>query len=110
VVGVAFAPDGTTLASASLDGTVKVWDTTSATLIHEIEKMPVPTGVAFSPDGSMLAIDRQLWRVDDGRFIRELESIKGGMGNVAFSPDGTLLAAGNAWYEVRWWCVADGAL
>jgi len=32
------------------------------------------------------------------------------MGNVAFSPDGAMLAAGNAWYEVRWWSVSDGAL
>ena len=32
------------------------------------------------------------------------------MGNVAFSPDGEVLAAGNAWYEVRWWRVADGEL
>jgi WD40 repeat protein len=37
-------------------------------------------------------------------------SAKGGMGNVAFSPDGSILAAGNAWYEVRWWRVADGGL
>jgi WD40 repeat protein len=32
------------------------------------------------------------------------------MGNVAFSPDGSMLAAGNAWYEVRWWRVSDGTL
>jgi WD40 repeat protein len=32
------------------------------------------------------------------------------MGNVAFSPDGTMLAAGNGWYEVHWWRVADGEL
>ena len=41
---------------------------------------------------------------------REMKSTKDGMGNVAFSPDGRMLAAGNAWYEVRWWWVADGEL
>jgi WD40 repeat protein len=39
-----------------------------------------------------------------------MQSAPGGMGNVAFSPDGKMLAAGNAWYEVRWWRAADGAL
>ena len=42
--------------------------------------------------------------------MREMESTRDGMGNVVFSPDGILLAAGNAYYEVRWWRVADGAL
>jgi WD40 repeat protein len=39
-----------------------------------------------------------------------MKPAKGGMGNVAFSPDGKILAAGNAYYEVRWWRVADGVL
>ena len=110
VVSVAFSPDDATVASASLDGTVRVWDGSTGALIRELDRHPVTTGVAFSPDGSMLATDRQLWRVDDWTPTETMASGSGGMGNVAFSPDGKLLAAGNAWYEVRWWRVADGAL
>jgi len=110
VVGLAFSPDGATLASASLDRTTMVWDVASAIPIHELESPSVATGVAFSPEGSLLAVDRQLWSVEDWQSIQELDDTRGGMGNVAFSRDGDLLAAGNAWYEVRWWRVADGSL
>jgi WD40 repeat protein len=110
VVDLAFSPDGTKLASVSLDCTTKVWGVTSGTLIHEMESSSVQTGVSFSPDGSLLAVDRQLWSVDDWQPRREMNDSRGGMGNVVFSPDGDLLAAGNAWYEVRWWRVTDGSL
>jgi WD40 repeat protein len=66
--------------------------------------------VAFSPDGSALAINRQLWKVGGWTFLREMKSQRGGMGNVVFSPGGKMLAAGNASHEVRWWRVADGTL
>ena len=114
VVSMVFSPDGTTLASTSLDGPTKLWDTTNATLIHELETPAA--SIAFSPDGSMLATagaaddQRRLWSTDDWKPTQKLESARGGMGNVDFSPDGKLLAAGNAWYEVCWWRVADGAL
>ena len=110
VVSVAFSPDGMALASASLDGTKRVWEVSSGAQVHELESSGTTTGVAFSQDGSMLATDRQIWRVDDWSSIQEMKSTKGGMGNVALSPDGKLLAAGNAWYEVRWWRVEDGTL
>jgi WD40 repeat protein len=110
VVAVAFSPDGATLASASLDGITKLWNVATTSLIRELEGPSATTGLAFSPDGSVLAIDRDLWTVNGWTHLRELQSTRGGMGNVAFSPDGRLLAAGNAWYEVRWWRVVDGVL
>jgi WD40 repeat protein len=58
----------------------------------------------------MLVINHQLWSVEDWTALREMDPLRGGMGNVTFSPDGKTLAAGNGWHEVRWWRVADGAL
>jgi WD40 repeat protein len=110
VLGLAFSSEGTFLASASLDGTAKLWRVADGVLVRTVEKAPVPTGVAFSADGSLLAINHQLWRVEDWTAIREMDPLRGGMGNVAFSPDGKTLAAGNGWHEVRWWRVADGVL
>jgi WD40 repeat protein len=91
-------------------------------------------GVAFSPDGQLLATATEtpspnihLWRVSDGAFVRDVEGHgRDGSYSVAFSPDGTLLATAglaprmasgstlpqgvNDPTVVRIWDVATGAL
>src|SRR5947209_1494038 len=94
VLAVAFSPDGTLLASGSVDNTVKVWEVASREVKHTLEGHTLPvTAVAFSPDGKSLAsasYDKtvKLW---DGRTFEELATLKGHTNKVdavAFSPDG----------------------
>lgn len=124
VRGVAFSPDGRLLATADGDGTVKLWDVATRRQIGATITVPgdgnaiaLPgsssvLGVAFSPDGRLLATadgPRQvlLWDVNTHQRIGTLIThLNSGVLGVAFSPDGTMLATASSDGTVRLWDAA----
>lgn len=112
---VAFSADGDRLATASLDGSVGLWDTAGgrvpeapiALLKHDRIGRPVHA-VAFSPDRTMLAsggLDAriELWRSADGRRAGTLRGHTNSVVAIAFSPRGSLLATVGKDRIVRVW-------
>jgi WD40 repeat protein/SH3-like domain-containing protein len=110
VESLAFSTDGTRLASGSQDGTVRIWDvTTGKELAFFTDYYNGVNGVAFRPDGQILAGVGSLWpdtgvRLWNTQTFEELPLLPTDDAPVcvAFSPDGRLLVAGED-ADIQWY-------
>jgi WD40 repeat protein len=114
VYGAAFRPDGRTLASASMDRTVRLWsaDGSAPPLILRGHEDTV-YAVAWSPDGRRLAsasrdLTVRVWSADGVGAPLVLRGHEDRVVAVAWSPDGRRLASASKDTTVRVWN-ADGA-
>jgi serine/threonine-protein kinase len=114
IYDIAFSPDGTRLASADNDSTVKLWSASTGELLLTLAKHSKPVfGVAFNPDGSRLAsvsLDNNLYVWDASTGDRVLSApTQFGLWTVAYSKDGRFLAAAGDTTEVDVWNVTTQA-
>ena len=120
ITALAFSPTGAALASASLDGTIKLWNLTSGALVATLRSGRV-SAIAFSPDGTTLAAGSRMLQWTDGKVGREgiqlwdlaTQQLRATLGSkavsaIAFSPDGRFLAGGSSFTRI--WDVATQKL
>ena len=98
---MSYSGDGQTLASASYDGTIRLWDVTrrQATSILEGHEDGV-SSLSYSPDGQALASGSgdktiRLWDVASGQEKAILEGHWSWVTSLSYSPDGQILASGS---------------
>jgi WD40 repeat protein/energy-coupling factor transporter ATP-binding protein EcfA2 len=102
---VVFSSDGG-VATASVDGTVKLWNS-QGQLLRSLEVGTPVTGVAFSPNGKTLAASTadkiELWRMAAGNAEASQSLAIDQAHSLAFSADGQTLVASDADHELCWW-------
>jgi WD40 repeat protein/serine/threonine protein kinase len=114
VRGVAFSPDGTQIATASLDSSIKLWDAHSGQEINTLRgHKGTVDQVVFSSDGTHIASsssDRtmRIWDASSGRTIATLEGDNDYVVKIAFSPDGAQLISASSNATLRRWDTSSG--
>lgn len=97
VFDAVFDSSGSRIATASRDGSLRVWNTTDGQLDLTFDVEGTPLVPAFSNDGTLLAATSiegyvRMWNLETEREIRVLTPPDGVTVNLAFSPDDSLLA------------------
>jgi WD40 repeat protein len=108
---IAFSPNGLLLASASYHKGVVLWDVVKG---KELRTFPTsnPEGLAFSPDGQVLAVagrTLRLWDVATGAERLPFPAHRDVVESIGYSADGSLLASGSRDGAIRLWDAKSGS-
>jgi WD40 repeat protein len=100
VMDITFSPDGSTVATGSLDKTIRLWNTTTFKTSQTIHVEHGVQHLAYMPDGKTLAASHgdgfiDLYDVATGKQVRRLKdgSERTPVRGIAVSPDGRLFAS-----------------
>jgi protein HIRA/HIR1 len=114
IADLAWAPDASLLASASLDNLVIVWDPATGRQVQILKGHEGHVkGLAWDPAGVYLATQGEydgvfIWRVEDWSLVARISEPLGDLRHAAsstfhtrlcWSPDGQVLAVGNAYVK-----------
>jgi WD40 repeat protein len=102
-----WGPNGDELAALHADGTIRIWRAADG---HEVSRFPTAkhvTDIAWSPDGSALAIVQddllQIVNRVDGRSFQTIQTFILDATPVVWSPDSTIIALGGEGGQIELW-------
>ncbi|WP_345555910.1 WD40 repeat domain-containing protein [Streptomonospora halophila] len=116
VRNLAWSPDGRLLATASRDGTARIWDAESGALRTELTgHLGMVESVSWSPDSARVATASRdgtvrLWDVESGTTVLRLADATDVVRGVAWSPTGAVVAGASRDRTVRVWDADTGSV
>jgi WD40 repeat protein/tRNA A-37 threonylcarbamoyl transferase component Bud32 len=115
VLDLAFAPDSTTLASASDDKDLRLWEAVTGQSLGKLGSHDDTVySVAYSPDGKTVAsasrdTTARLWQASSGSIRARLTGHTRDVWCVAYSPNGRWVATGSGDRTARLWQASNGS-
>ncbi|HNZ39874.1 MAG TPA: FlgD immunoglobulin-like domain containing protein, partial [Candidatus Latescibacteria bacterium] len=109
VTSVAISPDGQTIVSSSLDGTIKVWRLLDGAILRTLAgHTGYVMSAAITPDGNTIisgGADKTVkrWRLSDGQLLGTFTGHTNWVTSVAVAPDGETVVSGSWDYTVKVW-------
>ena len=117
VRAITFSKDGLYLASAAMDGIIRIWDVRTGAVEKNIntERVDIPATIDFSPDGILIAAGTAQgqviwWKISDGTLVRRIYAHSSSVTSVAFSEDGGSVISAGLDSVIRIWDSRTGNL
>jgi WD40 repeat protein len=114
ILSVTYNPDGKQIATASVDGTAKIWDAKTGAFLMSLDGHNLSVNeIVYSPDGKRIATashdnTAKVWDAMTGEELLTLSGHTHWVFDVAFSPDGTRLVTTSADGTARVWDAFTG--
>lgn len=111
VESAAFSPDGKRIVSSSEDGTIRIWETETGTLLDTIIVGTTIYSVSFSSDGSFIVSATNcaiiVWDLASKQPVKYLPVDNDLVESAYFSPDGSLIVSATIYKGIIIWDVAS---
>ena len=114
IIPAALSPTGTRLIAGHSSGFIRIYDTATGKVVHEIGGLGELRTLRFAPDGSGRFVSGSrtsglhVWDVHTGEKLQTFSGHNGTVLATAWSPDSRTLASACGDYTVRLWSVATG--